>query len=59
MNRDEGQYRLAHIFDEFLVPMGGKSPIEQQTGNPTVNQPREFRQILANILHKVRIWTHF
>ena len=36
MNRDEGQYQLTHIFDEFLVPMGLKSPIGQQTGNPTV-----------------------
>ena len=49
MNRDEGQYQLTHIFDEFLVS-GEKSPIGRQTGNPTVaknsNVARSQRQSL-------------
>ena len=33
MNRDEGQYQLSHIFDEFLVATGSKSSEEKQSGN--------------------------
>ena len=36
MNSDDGQYQFTHIFDEFLVPTGSKSPIGKQTGNPAV-----------------------
>ena len=32
MNRDEGQYQLTHIFDDFLVSPGSKSP-GKQSGN--------------------------
>ena len=45
MNRDEGQYHLTHIFDEFLVKPGPKPPgrqsgnsvARQQTGNTVVS----------------------
>ena len=40
MNRDDGQYQFTHIFDEFLVPTGSKSPIGKQTGNTTVARQR-------------------
>ena len=36
MNRDDGQYHLTHIFDEFLVPTGSRSPIGKQTGKLAV-----------------------
>ena len=36
MNIDDGQYQFTHIFDEFLVPTGSKSPIGKQCGNPAV-----------------------
>jgi hypothetical protein len=36
MNRDEGQYHLSHIFDEFLLK---KSPTEKTTGNSKVGKP--------------------
>ena len=38
MNRDDGQYQFTHIFDEFLVPTGSKSPIGKQSGNPAVTK---------------------
>ena len=36
MNRDDGQYLLTHIFDEFLVPTGSRSPVGIQADNPAV-----------------------
>ena len=35
MNRDEGQYQLTHIFDEFLGKPGSKSP-GKGAGNSTL-----------------------
>ena len=50
MNRDDGQYQFTHIFDEFLVPTGSKSPIGKQSGNPAVTKKssvaRDQRQSL-------------
>ena len=37
MNRDEGQYQLSHIYDEFLVTPGSKSPGGKQSGNSTIS----------------------
>ncbi len=31
MNRDEGQYQLSHIYDDFLVTPGTKSPGKQSS----------------------------
>ena len=36
MNRDEGQYQLSHIFDEFLIPGLKKSPDGKSTGNTKI-----------------------
>ena len=33
MNRDDGQYQLSHIFDEFLNLESKKSPDGKSTGN--------------------------
>ena len=48
MNRDDGQYQFTHIFDEFLVPTGSKSPTGKQSCNPAVakksNVTRDQRQ---------------
>ena len=43
MNRDDGQYQFTHIFDEFLVPTGSKSPIGKQSGNPAVTKKKQRR----------------
>ena len=42
MNRDEGQYQLSHIFDDFLVP---KSPGEKSSSNTRIvaKQPTSVR----------------
>ena len=64
MNRDEGQYQLNHIFDEFLVPTGLKSPIGQQTGNPIVaknsNVARRQHQshlVLRKMVVSIKMYT--
>ena len=36
MNRDERQYQLNHIFNEFLVSMEQRLPVGKRTGNSAV-----------------------
>ena len=39
MNRDEGQYQLSHLYDEFLVSPGKKSPGKRSGNTTTGNGP--------------------
>ena len=53
MNRDDGQYQFTHTFDEFLVPMGPKSPTGKTNGQPSCCYEKLRRQTSTPVTHLV------